>query len=377
MRDPRALEPLVLYVTTFHRVAAGEALGILGDNRAIPVLKQALERNYLPPAMANIALARLGDITVLPTLLEYYRDGLKSGGLIEAIGAIGDSTAVESLQWKLTHKDLYPEERECIKKALDDIGTPDFRLDFHLIGPLLVGRMKKGIINLNNAGGEARTLNIRSISENLELMIESDGIPPVLKRGETAKIPIKMCLSKGGTEITAHAELSFTDLLSRQRSVVLNQVFSVRYPRVFISYIRENAGDASRLIDALKFRIQDLEVWRDVSKLLPGDRWKAEIRKAIREGDFFVACFSEEYEEREKTYMNEELLIAVEELRQRRPGQKWFIPVKFSPCYIPEYNIGAGETLDALQYIELDKNWEDGINQIIAVILGKSKADVK
>lgn len=59
---------------------------------------------------------------------------------------------------------------------------------------------------------------------------------------------------------------------------------------------------------------------------------------------------------------------AIEKLRQRSIYQSWFITVKLSECEIPDYDIGAGETLQDLQYVELYKDWNDGIQRILNVI---------
>src|SRR4051812_14587558 len=94
----------------------------------------------------------------------------------------------------------------------------------------------------------------------------------------------------------------------------------------FLSYVRENGELVTELEQALN--AADIPVWRDVNDLWPGDVWKHRIRDAIR-GDAlaFIACFSTQSVEKHKSHMNEELRLAVEELRQMQPGQTWFIPV--------------------------------------------------
>jgi len=142
---------------------------------------------------------------------------------------------------------------------------------------------------------------------------------------------------------------------------------------VFISYIRENSSEVQRLCSGLTQH--GVEVWLDRNDIAVGARWKQAIRRAIREGAFFVACFSKQYNEREKTFMNEELTIAMEELRQRPTDKTWFIPIKLSECEIPDRDIGAGETLQDLQYVELYKGWEDGIRRIVEVTLPQVPAE--
>ncbi|MFX0206134.1 MAG: toll/interleukin-1 receptor domain-containing protein, partial [Candidatus Hodarchaeota archaeon] len=135
---------------------------------------------------------------------------------------------------------------------------------------------------------------------------------------------------------------------------------------VFISYVRENEADVQRIYDNLTQ--EGIEVWLDRKNIKPGFRWKDAIREAIKEGVFFIACFSAEYSARTKSYMNEELTIAIEELRKIPTNRSWFIPVLLSDCEIPDRTIGAGETLRDIQFVPLYRDWDVGIHDIINVI---------
>ena len=135
---------------------------------------------------------------------------------------------------------------------------------------------------------------------------------------------------------------------------------------VFISYVRENQD----LVDSL---CQDLEnhgvkVWLDRKAIKPGARWKTAIREAIRHGNFFIACFSNEFTSKTKSYMNEELTLAIEELRKYTYDQEWFIPVLLSECDVPARSIGAGETLLDINWVALYDDWDAGIQRILSVI---------
>ena len=135
---------------------------------------------------------------------------------------------------------------------------------------------------------------------------------------------------------------------------------------VFISYVREDAQSVDSLCDSL--RENGVKIWIDRNDIPPGARWKKAIRKAINEGDFFIACFSPSYIKKEKTYMNEELTIAIEILRQKPVDRAWFIPVLLSQCEVPDRDIGAGETLLDLQQVRLYEDWEIGIKHILSVV---------
>lgn len=135
---------------------------------------------------------------------------------------------------------------------------------------------------------------------------------------------------------------------------------------VFISYCHENKIIVDRLCETLISR--SIKVWLDRNALEPGMRWKPAIQQAIHQGTYFVACFSKESNAREQTYMSEELALAVEKLRERHFDKVWFIPVKLNECEIPDIDIGGGETLRDLQYVNLYEDWEIGIQRIVNVM---------
>lgn len=90
----------------------------------------------------------------------------------------------------------------------------------------------------------------------------------------------------------------------------------------------------------------DIEYWRDVEDLWPGDDWKAKVRQAIqRQSMLYLACFSTNYAKRDKSTMNEEIRFAIGEYRKLAPGVQWIVPVRFDECEIPEFELEPGKTL--------------------------------
>lgn len=136
----------------------------------------------------------------------------------------------------------------------------------------------------------------------------------------------------------------------------------------FISYVREDSDRVDQLVELLEDA--GIRVWRDKDDIAPGQDWKGEIHRAITDGALaFIACFSSNSEQRDKTYQNEELLVAVEEMRLRPVGRTWFIPVRFDVCNTPEYEIGAGRTLRSIQHLDLfEEGWERSTRRLIASV---------
>lgn len=121
---------------------------------------------------------------------------------------------------------------------------------------------------------------------------------------------------------------------------------------VFVSYVREDNAEVDKLCAVLE--AAGIPYWRDRKSLGPGDAWKAKIREAIRGGSLvFLACFSGNSRAKERSHMNEELTLAVEEYRKMPPGRTWLIPVRFDAGDVPEWDLGAGRTLSDLNYSDL------------------------
>jgi formylglycine-generating enzyme required for sulfatase activity len=138
-------------------------------------------------------------------------------------------------------------------------------------------------------------------------------------------------------------------------------------PKVFISYLRENRKVVSKLVRDL--RSYGIEVWLDEDAIKPGAEWSQSIRDGIDQGNFFIPCFSKEYHGRDETYMNDELTLAIEKLRQRSLNHTWFIPVLLSKCDIPDRDIGDGKSLRSVHAVKLYENWHDNVRKIVSTLL--------
>lgn len=142
---------------------------------------------------------------------------------------------------------------------------------------------------------------------------------------------------------------------------------------VFVSYLRDDREQVDRLVAELEQA--GIDVWLDRREIQPGARWQDAIAEAIAEGAFFVACFSSEYAERTRTHMNEELVLAIEELRRRPTHRAWFLPVLLDECGVPDRPIGAGERLSDLQWVSLAEDWHAGVAAIVGAVLAESFGD--
>jgi hypothetical protein len=127
---------------------------------------------------------------------------------------------------------------------------------------------------------------------------------------------------------------------------------SQRVGHAFISYVHEDAQQVDQLQGILE--AASIQVWRDTADLWPGQDWRFMIRRAITDDALvFIACFSQNSLNRGKTFQNEELTLAIDQLRLRRPEEPWLIPVRFDECEIPDRDLGGGRTLASIQRADL------------------------
>jgi hypothetical protein len=133
---------------------------------------------------------------------------------------------------------------------------------------------------------------------------------------------------------------------------------------VFVSYVRED----SETVDHLQSDLEGagLVVWRDVKNIWPGEVWKTKIRSAIEQDSLgFVPCFSKQSMTRGRSYMYGELRLAADEYRQRNPDIPWMFPTLLDDVRPPALNLGAGETLDDLNWTRLYADWDTEMARLI------------
>jgi hypothetical protein len=143
---------------------------------------------------------------------------------------------------------------------------------------------------------------------------------------------------------------------------------------VFLSYVREDTDHVDRLQASLENA--GVRVWRDTADLWPGEDWRVKIRRAITDDALvFIACFSRNSLRRRVSYQNEELVLAIEQLRMRAPGEPWLIPVRFDECRIPHLDIGGGRPLASIQRADLfGSRYAEGMARLVTAVqrtLGK------
>ncbi len=125
--------------------------------------------------------------------------------------------------------------------------------------------------------------------------------------------------------------------------------------RVFISYAREDIEIAKRLYRDL--RSAGADPWLDTEKLFPGQDWKLEINRAVRDCTYFLALISEKSVEK-KGYVQKELRLALDVVNELPPGKVYVIPVRLDDSR------PVHEQLERVHWVDLFPSYDDGLTKI-------------
>jgi len=103
--------------------------------------------------------------------------------------------------------------------------------------------------------------------------------------------------------------------------------------QVFLLYAR---GDQEAVQHLYQRMVKEgANVWLDREKILPGQDWQYEIRKAIQGSDLVIVCLSRQFN-KQGGYRHEELKIALSKANSLPEGQSFIIPARLEACDLPE-----------------------------------------
>lgn len=125
-------------------------------------------------------------------------------------------------------------------------------------------------------------------------------------------------------------------------------------PQIFIAHAKEDYEKVVELYNKLKE--EGDKPWLDKKNLIPGQNWREEIPKAIRESDIFIACLSKN-SVRKKGYVQREFKQALKELEEMPSGTIYVVPLRLDECEVPEIRQSeSGVNLRDIQWLDY---WEE------------------
>jgi formylglycine-generating enzyme required for sulfatase activity len=142
--------------------------------------------------------------------------------------------------------------------------------------------------------------------------------------------------------------------------------------KIFLAHVSED----KRLVRKLywKLKEQGLDPWLDEEDLLPGQNWRAEIPKAIRECDFFIACLSK-HSIHKQGYVNKEFRMALDVYAEKPSESIYLIPLKLNACDVPDIQLPKLE-ISLRDFHWLDYWKTDGLMRLLNVLDKKEESSV-
>lgn len=102
--------------------------------------------------------------------------------------------------------------------------------------------------------------------------------------------------------------------------------------KIFLCHSQEDKPEIRELYQRL---ISDeFDVWLDEEKLVPGQEWDLEIKKAIRDADAVIVCLSQNSITK-SGYVQKELRMALDIADEKPEGEIYLIPAKLEDCPVP------------------------------------------
>lgn len=165
-------------------------------------------------------------------------------------------------------------------------------------------------------------------------------------------------------EILISDQLS-SDSLPQSSPIKTISLRSNKVPvRIFLGHASEDKSAVMHLYNRLKQ--QGYVPWLDKKDLMPGQQWRTEIPRAVRNSNIFLACLSQQSVNK-RGYIQRELRMALNECADRPPGTIYLIPLRLDDCQIPELRQDE-YGISLLDYQWVDYFEPDGFKNLVRSI---------
>lgn len=133
--------------------------------------------------------------------------------------------------------------------------------------------------------------------------------------------------------------------------------------KVFLCHAKEDKPQVRELYRRL--HADGIEVWLDERSLLPGQDWKVEIPKAVRESDVVIVCMSP-VSARKEGFVQAEINFALDMALQKPEGTIYIVPAKLEKCEVPD-------KLSRWQWVNLFEDANDGYEMLMLSLKLRAK----
>ncbi|MBI5951125.1 MAG: TIR domain-containing protein [Chloroflexi bacterium] len=103
--------------------------------------------------------------------------------------------------------------------------------------------------------------------------------------------------------------------------------------KIFLCHSKDDKSKIRKLYNRLI--ADNFDVWLDEVKLMPGQDWDLEIKKAVRNSDTVIVCLSNSSTTKEG-YIQKEIRFALDVADEKPEGTIFLIPARLENCNVPD-----------------------------------------
>lgn len=123
--------------------------------------------------------------------------------------------------------------------------------------------------------------------------------------------------------------------IERPQEPALEPVAAMDSPRLKV-FLCHCSDDKPQVRDLYRRLSQEgFDPWLDEEDLLPGQNWRLEIPRVLRESHVAIVCLSQ-HSMTKAGYVQKEMRVALDILQEQPEGSIYLIPLKLEACQIPD-----------------------------------------
>ena len=134
-------------------------------------------------------------------------------------------------------------------------------------------------------------------------------------------------------ELTQQKKVNESLFQNQNTSTILETPKHTHALKVFLCHSSNDKPHVRQLYKRLK--LDQYDPWLDEEKLIPGQNWRLEIPKAVRNSDVVIVCLSRNSITKEG-YVQKEITYALDLADEKPDSVIFLIPLKLEECSVPE-----------------------------------------
>ncbi len=144
--------------------------------------------------------------------------------------------------------------------------------------------------------------------------------------------------------------------------VIMNASGDIRPLRAFLCHASDDKSEIEKLYN--KLCEDHIDPWLDKKALIPGQDWKLEITRAVRNSDVVIVCLSHRSINK-IGFVQREVKFALDVAEEQPEGSIFIIPAKLEECDIPQ-------RLQQWQWVNLYE--QDGYERLLLALRVRAEA---